>query len=164
MRELNPLAGVSVEASADPQINPGDIRLAAMNLLARREHSVCELRNKLLRRFPVEAMVEEQLLLLAHEGLQCDLRFAESYARQRISRGYGPVRLRVELRERGVSAADMAATMEAMDVDWCAVATEVLRKKFGKLEAADAQESARRARFMHYRGFTAEHYQPRDQD
>jgi regulatory protein len=164
MRELNPLSGVPVEVSADTQINPNDIRFAAMNLLARREHSVCELRKKLLRRFPDGAMVDEQLSLLAHEGLQCDLRFAESYARQRIGRGYGPVRLRVELRERGVSTADLAATMEAMDIDWCAVASEVLRKKFGHVEAIDAQEQARRARFMHYRGFTAEHYQPRDQN
>ena len=40
---------------ADPdQINPAQIRLAAMNLLTRREHSLRELTVKLNRRFPDE--------------------------------------------------------------------------------------------------------------
>ena len=40
------------EEAAIAEITPADVRLsAAMNLLARREHSVRELRNKLKRRF-----------------------------------------------------------------------------------------------------------------
>jgi regulatory protein len=164
MCELIPSQNNPDEASADTATNPTDIRLAAMNLLARREHSLFELRNKLKRRYTEEAMLEEQLSQLTREGLQCDVRFAENYARQRVSRGYGPLRLREELRERGVSALDMAAAMESLDVDWCAIAAEVLHKKFGAGEAVDMKESARRARFMQYRGFTAEHYQSRHQD
>jgi regulatory protein len=140
------------------EINPADIRHAAMNLLARREHSMRELRNKLKRRFPDSDKIDEQLSLLIAERLQSDVRFAQSYARQRISRGYGPIRLREELRERGVSEADIAAAMDEMEIDWSAVATDVMCKKFGLRDAIDLKEKARRARFMQYRGFAAEHY------
>lgn len=135
-----------------------------MDLLARREHSVRELRNKLLRRFPDAASVDEQLSRLIAERLQSDVRFAASYARQRINRGYGPLRLREELRERGVLEADVTAAMAELDIDWCAVAVEVLHKKFGTREAIDLKEKARRARFMQYRGFSPEHYRHCHQD
>lgn len=154
----------SGEVAPDAEITPADIRLAAMNLLARREHSLPELRTKLLRRFPDKDLVDEQLSRLTDERLQSDLRFAESFARQRISRGYGPLRLREELRERGVSADDIAATLDAMDIDWAAVASDVLIRKFGAVESVDLKEKARRARFMQYRGFAAEHYQKRQRD
>jgi regulatory protein len=158
MPELTSTPDTSVEASADESFDPADIRLAAMNLLARREHSRFELGNKLSRRFTDVAMVNDQLFQLAREGLQSDVRFAESYARQRVSRGYGLVRLREEMRERGVSEDDFAVAMEELAVDWRAVAAEVLRKKFGAQDAIDFKENARRSRFMQYRGFTAEHY------
>ena len=145
--------------SAQAEITPADVRLTAMNLLARREHSVRELRNKLKRRFPDDSMIDEQIARLTGENLQSNLRFAESYARQRIGRGYGPVRVREELRERGASALDVAAAMKELQVDWFTVASKVVLKKFGALAPNDIKEKARRARFMQYRGFTAEHYQ-----
>jgi regulatory protein len=164
MPETTPPATPSDDAAADAASNPADIRLAAMNLLARREHSRRELRSKLTRRFSDHAMVDEQLLRLAGEHLQSDVRFAQSYTRQRISRGYGPLRLQEELRERGVSEADVAAAMDEMEIDWCAVAMDVMRKKFGMRDAIDLKEKARRARFMQYRGFAAEHFQRLQKD
>ena len=71
-------------------------------------------------------MIEEQIARLSRENLQSNLRFAESYARQRIGRGYGPVRVQEELRERGASVADIAAAMQELEVDWFAVASEVM--------------------------------------
>lgn len=164
MREISLSAVESSDESTGASASPADIRLAAMNLLARREHSLYELRTKLKHRFSDDAAVDEQLSLLTAQRLQCDVRFAESYARGRIGRGYGPLRLREELRERGVSAADAAAAMDALDVDWRAIAIEVLTKKFGAPHAGDLKEKARRARFMQYRGFSTEHYQPRRDD
>jgi regulatory protein len=147
------------EGSESVEINPTDIRVAAMNFLARREHSVQELRKKLTCRFAEESMVDEQILRLTSEGLQSNARFAESYALQRTSRGYGPVRLREELRERGVSEADIDVTINELSMDWCALASEVLNKKFGALAPSDLKEKARRVRFLQYRGFATDHYQ-----
>jgi len=158
MHELTCQTNVPDDVSTGTATDPTAIRHAAMNLLAHREHSRYELRTKLRRRFADAALVEEQLSRLAAEGLQADTRFAESYARQRSERGYGPVRVRAELRERGVSTEEVAGALEALAIDWCAVATTVLRKKFGASAVTDIKEQARRARFMHYRGFTKEHF------
>ncbi len=147
------------DSSTAVEINSADIRVAAMNLLARREHSVHELRTKLQRRFPASEKINEQLSRLIAQCLQSDVRFAQSYARQRISRGYGPIRLREELRERGVSDVDIAAAMDEMEIDWRALAEEVIHRKFRAHTPIDIKEKAKRARFMQYRGFLAEHYQ-----
>lgn len=139
-------------------INPADIRLAAMNLLARREHSQKELCTKLARRYADADMVQGELSRLADENLQSDQRFAESFVRQRAARGKGPLRLQQELRERGVSEADVEFGMEEADVDWHALAAQVLAKKFGDTRSMDVKQRAKCIRFMQYRGFSGDHY------
>ena len=146
------------DAAADCAVNPADIRLAAMNLLARREHSQRELRQKLRRRFPDEQLLEAELQRLAQEGLQCDERFAESFARQRAGRGSGPLRVRQEMRVKGLSDTDITRAFELAELDWFSLAAEVFQKKFGAAPASDMKEKARRARFMQYRGFSSDHY------
>jgi len=137
-----------------------------MDLLARREHSLQELLTKLRRRFEDTARLEEELRKLASENLQSDFRLAESYVRQRADRGYGPLRIRQELRERGVSAETIASAFGTAAPDWPSLACRVLRKKFGSHSPVDKREQARRARFMQYRGFEADQYLPllRDPD
>ena len=143
-----------------PEITSDDVRLAAMDLLARREHSVIELKRKLKRRFGDECAVDDQLAMLAEEGLQSDARFAESFLCQRSGSGYGPVRLKAELRERGLSDEQIEQGLQELVIDWCEVASQVLEKKFGPEPPADVKEKARRLRFMQYRGFYQDHYQP----
>jgi regulatory protein len=155
---IPPVTMLDKDFSNTVESNPADIRLAAMDLLARREHSVHELRIKLQRRFPDDERIDEQLSRLIEERLQSDMRFAASYVRQRISRGYGPLRLREELRERGVAEADGTAAMEELEIDWYALAAEVMHRKFGAIAPHDIKEKARRARFMQYRGFAMDHY------
>ena len=140
-------------------INPADIRLSAMNLLARREHSSKELRQKLLKRFNDPDLVDEQLLRLAEENLQSDERFAGSFLRQRLSRGHGPIRIRQEMRQKGISDSEIGAAIHAEQPDWHEVAEQTYRRKFGALPSADIKEKAKRSRFMQYRGFGHEHYQ-----
>ncbi len=130
-----------------------------MNLLARREHSLDEMRQKLQRRFDDAAMLETQLQKLADEKLQSDERFAESFARQRAGRGYGPSRVRQEMRQKGISDSAIAQAIEAAELDWWALAETVFRKKFGEPARVDMKEKAKRMRFMQYRGFSADHYQ-----
>lgn len=143
--------------------SPNDIRLAAMDLLARREHSLAELQRKLRRRFADEEQVERQLQRLREENLQSDERYAGSYVRQRSARGYGPLRIRQEMLDRGLSEAAIGQAFAAEEVDWAALAVEVYHKKFGGQRVpqpgrADRREAARRIRFMQYRGFAADHY------
>lgn len=139
-------------------INPADIRMAAMDLLARREHSRRELKQKLKKRFDDEALIEEQLDRLSEENLQSDSRYAASLLRQRMSRGHGPVRIRQEMRQKGISDGETSAAIEEEAPDWYALAEAVYWRKFGELAPEDIKEKARRGRFMQYRGFAPDHY------
>ena len=139
-------------------INPADVRFAAMNLLARREHSFKELRRKLLRRFDDAEVVEIQVRRLADENLQCDRRFAESFVRQGVFKGHGPVRVRQDLRQRGITESECDSAIAMCEVDWTTLAEEVFAKKFGAMVSGDLKEKGRRVRFMQYRGFYQDHY------
>ena len=141
----------SPSTSDDAVCEPAEIRRAAMNLLSRREHSLDELRQKLQRRFDNAAMLENQLQRLADENLQSDARFAESFARQRAGRGYGPSRVRQDNA--------IAQAFETAELDWWALAEAAFRKKFGEPARVEMKEKAKRMRFMQYRGFSADHYQ-----
>jgi regulatory protein len=126
-----------------------------MDCLARREHSRLELERKLCRRF--EATIVTRVIdELAEENLQSDVRFAESYTHHRSTRGFGPARIRSELRERGIEDTLIEAALAESDVDWRSLARTVLQKKFGLAPPADFRERARRARFLNYRGFSAD--------
>ena len=140
------------------EINPNDIRMQAMNLLARREHLRAELYHKLRKRFGAEAEVEidAELDHLAGENLLSDERFAESYIRQRSGKGYGPDRIRQELRQKGLDGGLLEIAMEDAEVDWVAIAREVRLKKFGPAQPGDFKEKARQLRFLNYRGFGGE--------
>ena len=85
-----------------------------------------------------------------------ETRFAESFARSRVERGQGPVRIRRDLRRHGVSAEQVELALEAMAVDWFARATEVRERRFGEAPPADLRARSKQCRFLEYRGFTAE--------
>jgi regulatory protein len=124
----------------------------ALRLLAMREHSRRELKGKLDRRFN-PGLVERVLDELAGQGLQSDGRFAEQYVHSRCSRGFGPLRIRAELAERGIDEVTIASCLGRDDDRWRALMLEVARRKFGAEPPADRQEQARRGRFLFGRGF-----------
>jgi len=135
------------------------VQAAALRLLARREHSREELRRKLRRGGHPEALVERVLEALAREGLQDDRRFAEAYLRARRERGYGPLRVAVELRQRGVDR-DLVERVLAEQGEgegpWEAVLERARRQRFGAAPPRDEAERARQVRFLQQRGFPLE--------
>jgi regulatory protein len=132
------------------------VEAAAVRLLARREHSRVELGRKLRARGAPAELVEEVLASLAARRLQSDERFAESLVTSRIGRGQGPVRIGRDLEAQGVPAAEVEAALEAAGADWFELAAATRRKRFGRPAPADWKERGRQARFLEYRGFTAE--------
>ena len=75
--------------------------------------------------------------------------------RSRIAQGYGPVRLRQELKSHGLGDARIREVMDEAEVDWDASAAAQLRRRYGGKGAADPAERARRAQFLLRRGFAA---------
>ena len=76
------------------------VRERAVRLLAIREHGRQELREKLRQRELPEDLIIPVLDQLADQGLQCDVRFAESFTRMRVSRGFGSDKIRADLQAR----------------------------------------------------------------
>lgn len=140
----------------EPEDRSVEIEHKLVELLARREHSRLELRRKLEQRGYGFDEIEPVLADLAARGLQSEARFAEHYARGREQRGYGPVRIRQELRERGIDDGLIATALEALEVDWFAAARAARHKRFGAAAPADFREQARQLRFLNNRGFDAE--------
>lgn len=101
--------------------------------------------------------IDAVLNRLQAEGLASDHRYTEQYVRSRIGRGFGPVRIRAELRERGVEDEVIGHTLEAPEDGWQVHAERVRRQRFGGDVPRSRNERARQARFLQYRGFTAEH-------
>ena len=88
--------------------------------------------------------------------MQDDARYAEAYARSRVAKGYGPLRITRELSERGLAEELVQQAFSAMDLDWEAGIRAVREKKFGRQAPMDFKEQARQSRFLQYRGFTSE--------
>lgn len=131
-------------------------RNKAMDLLARREHSAQEMRAKLHAREFDHDDVELAIESLIDEGLLSDARFAEAFVASRIRKGQGPVRIRGELQQRGVTADLIETNLERVRVDWIDMARSVRQRKYGGAYPADYRERARQSRFLQYRGFTGE--------
>jgi regulatory protein len=138
------------------EVSASDVRRAAMDLLARREHAFQELMTKLARRFGDNSLIEEQVQLLADEKLQSDQRFAESFVRARINKCHGPIRIKNELRQRGVSERWVSHAMREQGSDWVELIQHLSDQKYGGLPPLNAKERAKRMRFFQYRGFSFE--------
>ncbi len=137
------------EAADDPALV---IEAAAIRLLAGREHSQHELASKLARRFDRDA-VAAVLDDLGERGLVSDERFTEQYIASRMRRGFGPLRIRAELCERGIANELIEAGLDLGDDTWREHLREVAGARFGAQRPADRRAQAKQARFLQYRGF-----------
>lgn len=132
------------------------LRHKAMDMLSRREYAAAELSQKLTGKGFDEDSVRDIVAQLVADGLVSDERFTEAFVRFRAERGYGPLRIQAELRERGVDESVVAMHLDLGDPQWRQRSEEVRRKRFGAARPADFKERARQARFLQYRGFGAQ--------
>lgn len=127
----------------------------ALRALTRREHTEQELRRKLCR-YAEDDLVLQVVRSLREQNLQSDERFASAYIRYRSERGYGPIRIEAELRERGVAAEIISVSLAEVIIDWFALTDKVRRKRFGVDLPNDYSQRAKQMRFLQYRGFDGE--------
>lgn len=136
-------------------MSQSEIRRAALDFLARREHSLLELRRKLQKRFPdASDLIEDALAKLVTEKLQSDARFTESFTHHRINQGFGPIRIRHELHERGIAETLIEQYLDRDDNVWQEHITALWQKRFRAIKPKDYTEQAKQSRFLQYRGFT----------
>lgn len=135
---------------------PRDI---AIGLLARREYSRAELVQRLQKKSFDDAAIDECLDTLIEQDLQSDTRFAASFVRSRILRGQGVIRIKGELRQRGIDQETLKTAFETVEeseqVDWFELARDTLTRRFSS-PGDNPKERARRERFLANRGFDFE--------
>lgn len=126
---------------------------AAVKLLTRREHSASEIRHKLQQRGFIAREIAEALLALQRDGWQSDERYAEAYIHSRRMKGYGPVRIALELKARGVDEILAANCLDDKHEHWLSTLRAEYRKKYRCEPWSGYPEKAKRMRYLQYRGF-----------
>lgn len=156
---------------------PLSLKARAIGLLAQREHSLAELRRKLMRLArqrlaeaaeagaaespepaePIEqelgAEVDALLVWLQAQGYLSEARFVESRIHARSQR-YGNLRIQQELAQHGVQLeAEQQARLKDSEFER---ARQIWQRKFGGEAPGDAAARAKQMRFLAGRGFSAE--------
>jgi regulatory protein len=149
-----PRSDPQAETAASKDGGDKVVEVAAVRLLARREHSTEELRRKLESKGHPSDVVAGVVEKLAARRLVSDDRFLANFVHHHARRGQGPVRIRAELRQQGIAAERIEQELDQAAVDWNRLAAEVRRRKFGAAAPRIAPERAKQARFLQYRGFS----------
>lgn len=100
--------------------------------LARREHSKAELITKLTAKGVELKDAEEAIQKLEEMGLQSDQRYLESQVRQRLANGYGPQKLKVELRKHNLSENNVHEAIYNPENEWQESAKKLVQTRYGK--------------------------------
>ena len=132
------------------------VRRTAMDLLARREHGRVELTRKLRQRGALPEMIDTALDRLTEEGLLSESRYLESFVSYRARSGYGPLRIREELSQRGLQRSDIELALRESGINWQEHLEDTWRRKFSGHLPIDARERAKQGRFLSYRGYSME--------
>ena len=127
------------------------LRVRALRLLARREHSRQELIRKLAIHAQDPAELQAVLDALEAEGFLSERRMIEQIVHTRGER-FGARRIAQELAQKGIGEQAIADALDARRSDELSSARAVWQRKFGR-SPRTAAERARQVRFLQGRGF-----------
>lgn len=130
------------------------VRLQAVRFLARREYCEKELTNKLTSRGASLESAQQAVGELRDRDMINDARFAQALVRVRMSKGYGPIKIKNELRQKGVSSDLIESSLDFDSDVWRDQIAGVLDRKYKDVPPADFTEWAKRARFLQSRGYS----------
>lgn len=136
------------------ELTEAEVREIAMRYLGRREYGLEELKRKLVQRGAEQDIAEQVVSDYAGQNLVSDQRFTEMYVRMRVRRLFGPLKIRAELRQRGIADKVIAAEMRIDEETWFDTATQWAGKRLrGELDFAGR---AKIHRSLMNRGFSHE--------
>lgn len=125
-------------------------------LLSRRDYSSLALKKKLTELPLGEEAADLAVSRLRDMGYVRDDDYAERIASQYAARGYGPIRIGVELKLREFDAETSKAALAAVseEFDFAESARDAAEKKYGDLSALTREEREKTSAFLARRGFT----------
>lgn len=131
-------------------------RASALASLSMREHSVKELTDKLNRKAYQPDNVQQVINECLDKNYLNDDRFAEMYWRNRSNKGFGPNKIRLELKHKGVNASIIDQSSRQDDLDFDEVIQKVYIKKFKGQAIKDIKDKLKRQNYLYQRGFDLE--------
>jgi len=123
-------------------------------LLTAGDRSEHEIRTRLAARGHEAEDVDDTVQRLQRAGYLDDARVAEGVAAVGARRGYGSLRVRAQLRGRGIDAALISAAIQTSFADEPSLARQLLNKRYPSKPSTPA-ERGKAARFLAQRGFPA---------
>jgi len=130
------------------------LRHKAIELLARREYSYSELEKKLLVLSEDFETIEKILNWLIEMELQSDSRFAQMYLRSKALSGYGPVRIKLELKQKGINEYLIESTFDELAFEWPEEVDRLILKKVKDTSLEDMKLKNKVMGYLQRRGYT----------
>ena len=131
-----------------------ECRQAALRFLSRREYSELELNKKLVAKGYSSKTSKTTVSKLVEDRLVSDERFAQAVVRVRARKGYGPIRIKSELQQKGVALELIGNCLTDSAYDWKERLEQVIAKKYADSTIEDHKEWNKRVNFLAYRGFS----------
>lgn len=128
----------------------------ALSLLAMRDHGEGELRKKLKERYYREELIDAVIERFKSYNYIDDARTSERLARGLVRQGWGPMKVRIKMRNKSYSAECIDVVMEKIEEEdtWLTGALERVRSKFHKEpEELEQAEKEKAYRHLAYRGY-----------
>jgi len=143
-----------VAEKPEAPVSPAEARAIAYRYLGRREYGCRELALKLERRGVDSSTASSVVQDLNSEGLVSDVRFAEAFVRSKVERLFGPLKIRGQLRQRGIDDSVIEPALEEYREIWMDSALAWVDKRAP--DRLDQAEKARLYRSGKNRGFMHE--------
>ena len=134
-------------------MNASDLWNKSLDILSRREHSVSELRNKLIRFNPDPNDLKDVIERLITSNFLDDKRFASAFIRSKAESGYGPNYISQYLAKKGIPSDKY--DIYSLEIDWEDKCLTQFNKKRRNKEI-NFKEKEKILRFLAYRGFSYE--------
>ena len=134
-------------------MNASDLWNKSLDILSRREHSVSELRNKLIRFNPDPNDLKDVIERLITSNFLDDKRFASAFTRSKAESGYGPNYISQYLAKKGIPSDKY--DIYSLEIDWEDKCLIQFNKKRRNKEI-NFKEKEKILRFLAYRGFSYE--------
>lgn len=152
-KDISPL--VLISDPAKKEFN--ELFARGVRLLAMREHSIKEMTDKLSAKCENSSAIQAVIDDLLDKKYLSEQRFTESYIRSRENRGFGPIKIKAELKNKGVSSDLIQDHLQEGAARWFDSAQSQYQKKYADKPCSDYKSWTKRARFMQSRGFSMEH-------
>lgn len=132
----------------------------AIRLLARRDYSEKELRQRMQHKQFEQTEIDQVLAQLQQANYQSDIRFCEMLIRSRVNKGYGWLYIQQELQYKGIAEQIITEVNQELETDWYQQAYNTYQRRYADKPIADQKDKAKRMRFMQSRGFNFDQIMP----